>query len=81
MSKYSPLRDWLFEISRNRITVTFEQIDDLVGGLPMSARKYPEWWANESIDTTTHSHCKSWQAAGYKAEADLNLEKVTFERS
>jgi hypothetical protein len=80
MSKYTPLRDWLFSASKIRVNATFQEIDNLVGGLPMSARKHSEWWSNEDVDTTNHSHCKSWQAAGYKADADLKLEKVTFTR-
>jgi len=80
MSKYAPLRDWLFNAANHRVTMTFQQIDDLVGGLPMSARKYQEWWSNENVDTTTHSHCKSWQSAGYKAKVDISLEKVSFRR-
>jgi hypothetical protein len=80
MSKYNPLRDWLNNVSASIVPISFQEVDDLVGGLPASARKHTAWWENENVEKTAHTQCKSRQAAGYKAHVDLNLKKVTFVR-
>lgn len=57
--------------------MTFDDVSDLVGGLPESAYRYPWWWANGD---QTHSQSKSWGAAGFDAHADLKQRTVTFLR-
>lgn len=80
MAKYDPIFDWLSKSGARRVSATFKELDELIGNLPMSARKYPEWWANEDVSKTSHTHCISWQNAGFKASADLADEVVVFER-
>lgn len=75
MSKYGPLRDFLAAQGRNTVTLSFAEIDDLVGALPPSARKYHLWWLNNDL---SHQHCQSWGEAGYTAHPDLRSEQVTF---
>jgi hypothetical protein len=77
MSKYDPLHDFLTTRAGDAITLTFEQIDDLVGTLPPSARKYQLWWLN---DDPSHQHCQSWGGAGYTAHPDLRSRRVMFRR-
>lgn len=79
MSKYDPWRDYLLAQRANTVTMTFDELDALAP-LPSSARTHPEWWSNENIETTTHSQCKSWQAAGYTARVDIVRGVVTFTR-
>ncbi len=79
MSKYDPWRDHLTNQRADIVTMSFDELDELAH-LPPSSRTYAEWWSNEDIRTTTHSQCKSWQAAGFKAEVDLIRETVTFRR-
>jgi Swt1-like HEPN len=74
-SKYDPLRDFLAERGVAPITLTFAQIDELVGTLPRSARLYQLWWRN---DDPSHHHCRSWNDAGYTAHPDLAAQKVAF---
>ncbi len=47
MSKYSPLRDYLASRPRTQaaVTLSFRDIDDLVGGLPPSVRTLRTWGA------------------------------------
>jgi hypothetical protein len=75
MSKYDPLRDFLTARAENTVTLTFSEIDELVGTLPPSARKYDLWWLNRD---PSHRHCQSWGEAGYTAHPDLRGGQVTF---
>jgi hypothetical protein len=55
MAKYDPLARHL-EVAARPCHMTFAQIDDLVGGLPVSARIHREWWANDR----THVQARAW---------------------
>jgi hypothetical protein len=78
VSKYAPLREFLTSRADDVVTLTFAEIDALVGVLPPSARKYPVWWRN---DDPSHQHCQSWAQAGYTAQPDLGSGQVTFRRT
>ncbi len=82
MAKYDPLRDYLRDRSANRIVLSFDQIEDIIGAaLPPSARKYGEWWANEDPQRTMHVQAVAWQEAGWEmAGVDLLAEQVSFVR-
>lgn len=75
MSKYDPLREFLAKRTGGDITLTFDQIDHLVGTLPRSAREYQLWWLNND---PSHQHCQSWGDAGYTAHPDPRRQRVTF---
>ncbi len=77
MAKYDPLFDRL-NVAGRTVNMQFAELDELVGGLPPSARRYAAWWAN---DDRTHPHCMSWGEAGYRAEVDLAAEVVRFHRA
>lgn len=73
MAKYDPLRDYL----RGRttpVTMTFDEVADLVGGLPKSAYDWQLWWRNDD----PHVQAQAWAAAGFDAEADLTRRTVLF---
>jgi hypothetical protein len=78
-SKYDPLKRWLQNQQRQLIDMTFDEIANLVGGLPISATKRAAWWANESTNVT-HSQCRAWLEAGYSAQADRVARKVRFKK-
>lgn len=80
MAKYDPLRIFLERQRGNSITMSFEDVAQLVGGLPKSARQYSAWWANDS--SGTHPHAIAWMKANWKVEA-VNLSKgiVRFTRT
>lgn len=72
--KYLPLQDFLRANSKSRVTLGFDKIADLVGGLPRSASVYSAWWANHK----GNSQAVGWMGAGYKVEVDQKQQVATF---
>ncbi|GAA1082736.1 DUF7662 domain-containing protein [Kitasatospora arboriphila] len=77
--KYGPLRAYL-ELAAVRsdsaIELDFSFIDELVGGLPSTARTNPGWWANNS-----HVQAKAWRDADWHVESrNLRQERIRFAR-
>ena len=67
MSKYDPLSDYLRQQTASELTLSFPEIERVIGGpLPLSAMR-PQWWANETSRSTAHVQCLAWRAAGYDA--------------
>lgn len=80
MSKYAPLVVHLRAQQGSSVTMTFQQIDHLVGGLPRSARNHEAWWANSRTEDS-HTWAHQWLAAGWERGAlDLVNGVVTFDR-
>jgi hypothetical protein len=79
MSKYDPLHKWLSARSESRISVTFTQIEKILGfTLPRTARKESAWWANEDNVTSRHVQCKAWLDVGFHVEK-LSVAKETLD--
>ena len=75
MAKYDPLRIFLAIQRGPIITLDFDEIAEMVGGLPPSAYQYSAWWANDD----PHVQAASWGDAGWIAhEVDLNRRRVRF---
>lgn len=80
MSVYSPLQQRLANAAQVSVTMSFEEIERVLGRkLPPSA--YDEqikrqWWAN----TDTHSQARAWLRVGRKARLDPVRNHVTFVR-
>jgi hypothetical protein len=56
----------------DRLTMTLEEIEDIVGAdLPASAR-FPSWWRND--DRKMHS--RAWLTAGWEVEEMVATERV-----
>jgi hypothetical protein len=69
-SKYDPLQWYLLEraASHREISLSLDQIEAIIGAtLPDSARKYRDWWSNQS-DVSRRPNAKAWMDAGYKVE-------------
>lgn len=80
MSKYMPLADFLKAQLEGRVSLTFAFIDDLVGGLPPTARNHDAWWAN-SRTNDKHRWGHLWIDAGWECKSiDREAETVVFER-
>ena len=77
MSKYKPLERHLRASGKPRLSLTFSQIERMVGSpLPASARRYPAWWSNSE---GSHVQAQAWRDPGYRTEqVDIVQEKVTF---
>jgi len=80
MLKYSPLTNDLAARGTDSIRYEFHQLDDLLGGLPPSARNHRAWWSNEG-GARSHVQSQAWAIAGYAVESvDLAREVVQFRR-
>ncbi len=78
MTKYEPLTTYLNLHKKERIKLTYSEIEEILGfELPPSARKYREWWSNND---TSHTYSKSWGEAGYKTTDVILGESVVFEK-
>lgn len=80
LSKYDPLLRYLSALGGDEKRLRFCEIEYILGDrLPLSARKYSAWWAN---DSSKSRQSKAWLSAGF-ATADLDLpgEAVTFRKS
>lgn len=80
MAKYDLLREHLERSRSPSLLLTFSQIDKIVGGLPVTAYQRDEWWANEDVQITRHTQCKSWQRAGYTVTVDRRAKTARFHR-
>lgn len=76
MSFYEPLRRHLAATSAPRVTLSYEEMERLLGRrLPRSARSdhRRQWWAN----TDSHSQARAWLSVGRKAKP-VGPELVEF---
>ena len=81
MSKYLPLRIFLENSKKNTMVLTVHELEKILGSsLPNSALIRREWWGNEVIQNTKHTHCKAWINAGWKIENVSLGFNVTFSK-
>jgi hypothetical protein len=80
VSKYSALRRHLKAETGTSVEMAFGEIDDVVGGLPASARRYSAWWSNEREGR--HVQARAWLDAGWRvADVNFTAERVRFTRA
>ena len=79
MAKYTGLGDYLRSSDKEKVSLSFSDMERLVGPLPKSAHnpKY-SWWGNE--ESPRRGHAFAWLSAGYEAKADLEKRVVVFTR-
>lgn len=81
MSKYDPLYNYLSNMGGKKVTLTIQQIEDILNfKLPVSAYSYPQWWSNSK--TKAHPYCRSWLDAGYRTvdvKNTLGKQVIIFE--
>jgi hypothetical protein len=81
VGKYDPLRDHLAACPEavRELTMSFGEIEQLVGQLPRSARIRRAWWGN-TVDARVEA--QAWRAAGWHVRSvDQAAEQVVFARS
>ena len=77
-SKYDLLKTELQKRPRGEFTLTFRQIEEVLGfKLPKSAER-PQWWANVTGGSNPHS--RSWRQAGFEAFLVAGSRKVRFRK-
>lgn len=76
-SKYQPLLDFLCGSDRNKINLSFAEIETLIKDtLPNSAKTNQAWWSNRKHGS---SQALAWIEAGYRVEeVDFDRQQVTF---
>ncbi len=74
-SKYSPLTEYLRSRIEPVVELNFDELDELVGGMPTSARRHQAWWANSR---TAHDHARAWLDAERQASPRFNEGCVRF---
>lgn len=79
MSKYQPLGEYLKKQSKERVPMTFAEIERITGAqLPPSAIKHRPWWSNNPRNSVM---TKIWLAAGFESEqVDMAARKLVFRR-
>jgi DNA-binding XRE family transcriptional regulator len=76
-SKYYPLHEYLRDHAQDEVSLTFNQIEKLIGGvLPEGARIERGWWGNRKAGS---AQAQAWRAAGFHVKGlDLERRKVFF---
>jgi len=73
MRKYRPLGEYLVKQHEVVVSLTFQQIEQILGfALPPSAYSHRAWWAN----SPSHPQAGSWLNVGWKV-SKVDLEKMT----
>ncbi len=79
-SKYDRLAT-LATLGAPVITLTFAEVEAVVGPLSATARHNPSWWGATPAGRYLHVHALTWLQAGYVADRpDFAAETVTFRR-
>lgn len=77
MAKYDPLFEHLCLAGDGAVEMSFEDVGQLVGGLPASAQQHRSWWGNEAGGRHVQAH--AWVNAGREVvEVDLAARSVRF---
>lgn len=80
MSRYQELTDFLSEVDQDKITMTFESINDMLAyQLPDSAFRHRPWWSNRTEGKGSQN--LAWQSVGWETcDVNMDLDEVTFVR-
>ena len=77
MGKYDPLYRHLTACGRERVQMTFAEIEAVLGAkLPNSAYHYRPWWG----DHHSHVQSRAWHDAGYRIECVQPGDTVVFRK-
>ena len=79
MSKYEPLSVFLARQARDRVEISFKEVERVLGfKLPPSALEHRPWWANTG---GSHVQSKAWLEAGFETESvDMEARRLVFRR-
>ncbi|WP_460625298.1 DUF6884 domain-containing protein [Intrasporangium mesophilum] len=73
MANWNLLTAWLGQTG-DTVTLTWSELDEIVGGLPPSASKHRAWWSGDR----THVH--AWRSVGFRVTNLVMGRDVTFAR-
>lgn len=76
MSRYEALTAKLLARAEEpRVVLTFDELDEIVGLLPNSAKTWNAWWAN---NRSSQPHAKAWLDAGRRASPNFQAKHAVF---
>lgn len=75
-SRYDPLRAYLEQSGSEKVSMSFKQIEGLIGPLPKSAYLHQAWWGNHEGNV----QAKGWMGARYLVEANPSRRSVVFRK-
>ena len=79
-NKYEPLYDYLMKETRADFTLTFDEIEEILGfGLPRAAAR-AEWWDNDTPEHPRHQ-AQAIHQAGYDSRRTADGTKVRFRKT
>jgi hypothetical protein len=80
MGKYEPLGQFLKKQKRDRIAISFAEIERVLGRkLPNSSKTHRAWWSN---NPTNNVMTKEWLNAGFETEdVDISGEHLIFRKT
>lgn len=73
MADWTRLRAALSSVDHS-VTYSWDELDELVGGLPRTASRDRSWWSGD------RTHVRTWRTAGFAATQLVLGEQVTFRR-
>lgn len=78
MGKYSPLKEFLSTNAHDRIPMTFDEIEKVLGLKLPASKRYPAWWSN---NPSNNPMTQEWLDAGYETESvNTSNGKLVFRR-
>ncbi len=78
MGKYEPLGEFLRKQRIARVSMTFAEIERIVGTKLPKSQRYPAWWSN---NTSNNVMTQVWLDAGFETEqVDVAGRKLVFRR-
>ena len=78
MGKYSPLETFLTGSVADAVSMTFAEIEGVLGAPLPPSKRSPAWWSNNPANNVM---TRAWRAAGFRAEqVDVGGERVVFRR-
>ena len=81
LGEYQQLYTYLHQRFANRVVLTFNEIEDLLGfPLPQAARRRSEWWSVPDEPEAPSTQSASWRLASRTAIVNLAAGRVTFDR-
>jgi hypothetical protein len=80
MGKYQPLEAFLSGCEADETTMSFEEIEAVIGAdLPEAAHTHRAWWSNNPSNNVM---TRCWLAAGYRTErVDMAARRLVFRRA
>jgi hypothetical protein len=81
MSKYAPLADHLRNLGKNEVTLSFDEIEQILGSsLPPTASRFRPYWSNSGVKDGHPG--RLWREAGWRqVRLDLAGGHVSFRRA